>query len=310
VREDYSTVDFRYQAVNCLGKSVFARAIGRATKKTTAVDQGQNHAQSNPSMIQPLVIANWKMNGSYAANYSLLTHLLPEVAVNRLARIGICPPFPYLAQVGQRLVGSPLWLGAQSSSAHLSGAHTGEVSVVMLRELGCEYVLVGHSERRTMHGEDDTEVALKFATAENAGISPVLCIGENLVERETGKTDSVITHQLESVIERVGIDHFFNAVIAYEPGWANGTGDTASPEQVQHVHGLIRELLLKHDPDIARGLQLIYGGSVNPDNAATLFQQPDVNGVLVGGASLDARAFIAICDALEQAHRRALGQGV
>ncbi|MBS3804896.1 MAG: triose-phosphate isomerase [Oleiphilaceae bacterium] len=260
-------------------------------------------------MIQPLVIANWKMNGSYAANYNLLTYLLPEIAVNRLARIGLCPAYPYLAQVGQRLVGSPVWLGAQNASAYSEGAHTGEVNVAMLRELGCEYVLVGHSERRLMHGEDDTAVAAKFAAVEAAGISPILCVGENLAECEAGETETVITRQVMAVIDQVGIDHFFNAVIAYEPGWANGTGQIASSEHVQYVHGLIRRLLRDRDPYIARELQLIYGGSVNPTNAIALFQQPDVNGALVGGASLDARAFIAICDALEQAHRHALAQG-
>lgn len=258
-------------------------------------------------MIQPLVIANWKMNGSYAANYSLLTYLLPDIAVNRRTRVALCPPFPYLAQVGQRLIGSPVWLGAQNANQHAAGAQTGEVSVLMLRELGCEYVLVGHSERRAM-GEDDATVAAKFAAVEAAGLVPVLCVGETLEEREAGQTEAVVARQLETVLDAVGVARFVDAVVAYEPVWAIGTGKTASPEQAQEVHAHIRGLVELHDPHIARELPLLYGGSVKPDNATSLFQQPDVNGGLVGGASLDASAFVAICDALEQAHRDAACQ--
>lgn len=259
-------------------------------------------------MIQPLVIGNWKMNGSYAANYTLLTHLLPEIAVNRLGRVALCPPFPYLAQVGERLVGSSIGLGAQNVSARPCGAHTGEVSVLMLRELGCDYVLVGHSERRALHGEDDATVAAKFVAAEQAGLVPVLCVGETLEERNAGVTEAVITGQLEAVVDLAGIGGFSNAVVAYEPVWAIGTGETASPEQAQQVHEHIRSVLSAHDARLAAGLPLLYGGSVKAGNAAELFRQPDVNGGLIGGAALDAKAFIAICDAMEQSHRERLAQ--
>lgn len=251
-------------------------------------------------MIRPLVIANWKMNGSYAANHSLLTNLLPDIAIDPAIQVAICPPFPYLAQVGQRLVGTSVRLGAQNAGREVSGAHTGEVSVRMLRELGCDYVLIGHSERRALYGETDATVADRFAQVSRAGLTPVLCVGETLDQRNRGETGAVIAGQLTAVLDRVGEQGFVDAVIAYEPVWAIGTGETASPAQVQKVHADIRALLARYSHALSVRIPILYGGSVKADNARDLFQKPDVNGGLVGGASLDAAQFIAICDALGQ----------
>lgn len=252
-------------------------------------------------MIRPLVIANWKMNGSYAANQALLTSLLPDIAVEPAIRIAICPPFPYLAQVGQRLIGTPVRLGAQNASKAVSGAHTGETSVRMLRELGCDYVLIGHSERRALYGETDESVAERFFQVSSGGLTPVLCVGETLAQRNNGDTEAVIATQLTAVLDRVGEEGFSDAVIAYEPVWAIGTGETASPAQVQTVHADIRALLAGYSASLSARTPILYGGSVKAENARDLFLKPDVNGGLVGGASLDAAQFIAICEALGQA---------
>lgn len=252
-------------------------------------------------MIRPLVIANWKMNGSYAANNTLLTRLLPDIALEPAIQIAICPPYPYLAQVGQRLIGTPVRLGAQNASLAVNGAHTGEVSVRMLRELGCDYVLVGHSERRSLYGETDASVTHRFTQVIEAGLVPVLCVGETLDERNRGETDTVIESQLTAVLDAVGEAGFGDAVIAYEPVWAIGTGETASPAQAQAVHANIRSLLSRYSHALAAKTPILYGGSVKADNARDLFRKPDINGGLVGGASLDPAQFIAICDALGQA---------
>jgi len=229
-----------------------------------------------------LVAGNWKMHGSLALNRALLDAIVAGVQGVECA---VCVPFPYLAQVAERLRGTRIAWGAQNLSEHASGAYTGEVSAAMLGEFGCRYVLVGHSERRQLFGESDATVAAKFVAARDGGITPILCVGETLPEREAGRTQDVVVRQLDAVLARGGIG---DAVVAYEPVWAIGTGRTASPEQAQQVHGLLRTRL----PAATR---ILYGGSVKADNAAALFAMPDVDGGLIGGASLQAQDFIAIC---------------
>ncbi len=248
-------------------------------------------------MRQSLVIGNWKMHGSLSANAVLLDQLLPALAGLNGVQIALCPPFPYLSQTDARLRASQIALGAQSLNAHASGAHTGEVSALMLKDLNCRYVLIGHSERRSLYGETDADTAQKFAAAKAAGLVPVLCIGETLSERQSGSTEAVVARQLQAVIDALGIDTLQDSVIAYEPVWAIGTGETATPEQAQAVHAFIRRLLAEQSATIADLLPLLYGGSVKADNAAQLFAQPDVDGGLVGGASLDATGFAKICQA-------------
>ncbi|SFB65450.1 triose-phosphate isomerase [Azotobacter beijerinckii] len=248
-------------------------------------------------MRRKRVIGNWKMNGSLAANRALLEELLPQLAVLEGVELAVCPPFPYLAQVAARLEGSGVALGAQNLNVADKGAFTGEVGAGMLRELGCHYVLVGHSERRSLYGEGDEVVAEKFATALRAGLVPVLCVGETQAQRRQGQTEQVVSAQLQAVLRRSGVQGLAAGLIAYEPVWAIGTGETASPEQAQAVHRHIRALLAQHDPVQAEAMPILYGGSVKADNAAALFAQPDIDGGLIGGASLEAAAFAAICQA-------------
>ena len=239
-------------------------------------------------MRKPLVAANWKMHGSrelverfFAALQDRLTDDGVEVAV--------FPPFVYLADAAARR--GPVLIGGQNVSAEGQGAFTGEISADMLVDIGCRYVLVGHSERRTLYGETDEVVADKFAAVSAAGLVPVLCIGESLAEREAGETLDVVKRQLAAVFERAGKREVVKGVIAYEPIWAIGTGETATPEQAQAVHGAIRDLL---GPE-GTATRIIYGGSVKAENAGALFSQTDIDGGLVGGASLDAEEFMAIC---------------
>jgi triosephosphate isomerase len=245
-----------------------------------------------------LVAGNWKMNGDSAANSELIGGIISGLSgiVDQADRIEVlvCPPFPYLAAVRDLVNGSELRLGAQNVSAHASGAHTGETSPAMLSEVGCEFVLVGHSERRKIYGETSEQVAAKFAAALAAGVTPLLCVGETLEEREAGNTETVINEQLGAVLETSGIGAIASAVIAYEPVWAIGTGMTATPEQAQDVHRHIRGLLEALDADVAANVQILYGGSVKGDNAAGLFGMPDIDGGLIGGASLKAADFLAI----------------
>jgi triosephosphate isomerase len=245
-----------------------------------------------------LVIGNWKMNGSSAANAALLRGLLPVISNFQRVEIALCPPYPYLATVADLLDDSDVVLGAQNLSTELSGAHTGEVSGSMLGDIGCRFVLVGHSERRALYGEDDACVAKKFATALQAGLIPVLCVGETLAQRQSGETQTVVTTQLHAVLKAVGIDELAKGVIAYEPVWAIGTGETATPEQAQAVHRHIRQWLADHGC-VAADCRILYGGSVKADNAERLFNQPDIDGGLIGGASLDAMSFAAICEAAQ-----------
>ena len=210
----------------------------------------------------------------------------------------VCPPSVYLQAVARRLAGSPIRLGAQNLAERAgSGAFTGEVSGTMLKDLGCEHVIVGHSERRAYYGEDDRVVAAKFAAAQEQGLTPILCVGETLAEREAGDTRAVVRRQVESVLSSAGVAAFAAAVVAYEPVWAIGTGRTASPRQAQEVHEFVRGLIRGRDDIIAGGLRILYGGSVKGANARELFAMKDIDGGLVGGASLDAREFLAIFDA-------------
>lgn len=244
-------------------------------------------------MRQNLVVGNWKMNGSRAANAALLAEI--TAAGPWEAGVVVCAPFPYLADVALSLQGSRVLWGAQDCSAHESGAYTGEVSAAMLAEFGCHYVIVGHSERRAYHAESDQLVADKAKVALAHKLTPIVCVGETLAEREAGQTDAVVKRQLSAVIHTLA--HCISqVVVAYEPVWAVGTGKTASPEQAQAVHVLLRAQLHAATQKAAE-MQILYGGSVKADNAAQLFSQPDIDGGLIGGASLKASDFAAICAA-------------
>jgi triosephosphate isomerase len=244
-------------------------------------------------MRSSLVVGNWKMNGSHAANAELLAGL--KEAGPWVAEVAVCVPFPYLAEVALTLQGSPIAWGAQDCSVHDSGAYTGEVSALMLAEFGCRYAIVGHSERRAYHGESDQLVADKAKAALTHRLTPIVCVGETLAEREAGQTHEVVKRQMSAVIHTIG--HCVpQLVVAYEPVWAIGTGRTATPEQAQEVHALLRAQLRAATPH-APDMRILYGGSVKADNAATLFAQPDIDGGLIGGASLKAADFAAICRA-------------
>ncbi len=243
-------------------------------------------------MRTPLVAGNWKMNGSLAANKALL-EAVAQGAVKGVECV-VCVPYPYLDQAARSLAGTPVALGAQTVSEHASGAFTGEVSAAMLAEFGCRVVLVGHSERRQIFGDTDAQVAAKFKAALGAGITPMLCIGETLDERESGRTESTVARQLDAVIAAAGIAALGKAVVAYEPVWAIGTGKTATPEQAQEVHAFLRGRVAASDAGVAANLRILYGGSVKASNAATIFAKPDVDGGLIGGASLVAGDFLGI----------------
>jgi triosephosphate isomerase len=246
-------------------------------------------------MRQPLVAGNWKMHGSRAENASLVSGLLDLLQPGKQAEILLCPPFPYLMETARLLKDSGVSLGAQSVCAEPQGAFTGEVSAAMLKDVGCRYVLVGHSERRQVYAESDVLVARKFMAALSQGLVPVLCVGETLDEREAEQTGAVVSRQLEAVLAVSGVQSFAGAVIAYEPVWAIGTGRTASPEQAQAVHAMIRAKVAQLDATIGGSVRLLYGGSVKASNARELFAMPDIDGGLVGGASLKADEFARIC---------------
>ena len=240
------------------------------------------------------------MHGGLKTNQQLLQDVVAGVAGMRDVAVAVCVPFPYLAQAQSVLSGTPVVWGAQNLSEQAQGAFTGEVSASMLQDFGCRYVLVGHSERRAIYGESDKLVAEKFAAALASGLRPVLCVGETLEQRDAGKTLGVVSAQIEAVLNRVGVAAFSGAVVAYEPVWAIGTGRTASSAQAQEVHAAIRAQMAKADAKVAEGLQILYGGSVKPANAAELFGMPDIDGGLIGGASLVAADFLAICAAAAQ----------
>ena len=238
------------------------------------------------------------MNGSSSANAELVAGIVANMPDTDTVKVLVCPPFPYLAAVASAVQGSAVLLGAQTLSEHESGAFTGEVAPVMLKDIGCQYVIVGHSERRALYGESSELVASKFSAAQGAGLIPILCVGETLAERESGATDAVINEQLAAVLDAVGIERFAaDAVIAYEPVWAFGTGVTASPDQAQEVHAMIRGVFAQQDAAVAEKVQILYGGSVKGDNAPGLFNMSDIDGGLIGGASLKAADFMAIADA-------------
>ncbi len=248
-------------------------------------------------MRKKLVAGNWKMHGGLAANQRLLEGLKSSAARWAGVSSAVCAPFPYLQQVRDSLRGSPIAWGAQTLSEHDVGAYTGEVSGAMLREFECRYVIVGHSERRQLYGERDAQIAAKFQAAQRAGLTPILCVGETLAEREQGATEEVVGRQLDAVLNSAGVAALREAVLAYEPVWAIGTGRTAAPEQAQAVHRFLRERVAGHDGAVAAEVQILYGGSVKAANAAELFTMPDLDGGLIGGASLVAEDFIAICEA-------------
>jgi triosephosphate isomerase len=249
-------------------------------------------------MRRRLVAGNWKMHGSLAMAEALVGEVAAALPAG--VDVAVLPPFPYLAALTEWIAGRRISIGAQDLSEHAQGAYTGEVSAAMLKDIGCTFVLAGHSERRRCHGESDDLVARKFIVAQSAGLVPILCVGETLEERDAGATESVIARQLDAVVARAGIEAFSTSVVAYEPVWAIGTGRTASPAQAQAVHGFIRDKLAGLDGTIAGSLRILYGGSVKPSNAAELFGQLDVDGGLIGGASLVAQDFLAICIAADR----------
>ncbi len=248
-------------------------------------------------MRTPLVAANWKMNGSRQFNQALLAGVVAGARQCADVELAICPPHVYIEQARAALASTDIGLGAQNLSEHDDGAFTGEVSARMLSDMECRYVLVGHSERRTLFGETDEMVSAKFRQSQMYALQPVLCVGETLEDRDAGRTEEVIAAQLDAVLGVAGVFTLTAAVIAYEPVWAIGTGHSASPEQAQAVHAFIRERVARQDGTIARRLRIIYGGSVKPDSAAELFAMEDIDGGLIGGASLKADDFLAIARA-------------
>ncbi len=244
-------------------------------------------------MPHPLLVGNWKMHGSRSMVADLLGALKLGSAQLKGIDVAVCPPFPYLSDAASLLAGSSVYLGAQDVAVHESGAFTGEVSASMLRDVGCRYVIVGHSERRSLFGEDCALVAQKFRAAAAQGLIPILCVGEQLAERAADATETVLATQIDAVLELCGDSALARAVIAYEPVWAIGTGRVATPEQAQAVHRFIRGRVSRAGDTPT----LLYGGSVKPQNAAGLFAQPDVDGGLIGGASLEADQFLGICKA-------------
>lgn len=248
-------------------------------------------------MRQKLVAGNWKMNGSKASIKELLDGIKKGIGDVADSEVAVCPPAIYLGEVESQLSGTPIAWGAQNLSTEASGAFTGETSADMVNDFNCKYVLVGHSERRTLYGEDDATVAKKYAVARAAGLKPVLCIGETLEERESGVTEEVCARQIQAVIDLEGVAALADGVIAYEPVWAIGTGKTASPEQAQEVHAFIRKTLAEQDAGVAEKVQILYGGSMNAGNAADLLAQADIDGGLIGGASLKAEDFLTIARA-------------
>lgn len=252
-------------------------------------------------MRQPVVIGNWKLNGSPASTEAWISAALTGTGALGSVEIGFCPPFVLIPAAVSNASGSVLRVGGQDCAEYVSGAYTGEVSADLLRAVGCHYVILGHSERRTLFGETNAVIARKMVRALAAGLVPVLCVGETLAERESGQMEAVVRQQVRAVVDVVGIQAFERSIIAYEPVWAIGTGLTATPEQAQAMHRFIRGLLADYNPAVARMVRLQYGGSVKPDNAAELFAQPDIDGGLIGGASLKAEEFLSICRAAADA---------
>jgi triosephosphate isomerase len=248
-------------------------------------------------MRKILVAGNWKMHGSDGMTRDLIRGVIGALGDSPASDVAVCPPYVYLAAAADLVAGSRVKLGAQNLAVEESGAYTGEVAGGMLKDIGCHFVIVGHSERRSLYGETSELVAAKFVAAQRDGLVPILCVGETLEEREQGITETVVGAQLRAVLDAAGVSAFSDAVIAYEPVWAIGTGRTATPEQAQEVHAFVRGIIAGEDATIANSVRLLYGGSVKPSNAGDLFSMPDVDGGLVGGASLDAEGFAEICRA-------------
>jgi triosephosphate isomerase (TIM) len=247
-------------------------------------------------MRRPLVAGNWKMNGLRADTRERMERVVGRIGDVSGCDVVVCPPFPLLDTVAACVRSSPaIGLGAQNLSARAGGAHTGEVSGAMLRDAGCRYVIVGHSERRALYGESDEVVAEKVATALAHDLVPVVCVGESLDERESGATLDVVGRQLDAVLAQVGVEGLARGLVAYEPVWAIGTGRTATPAQAQEVHAAIRARVQDTSAEVGASLRILYGGSVRSGNAEALFAEPDIDGGLIGGASLDADEFIDIC---------------
>ena len=251
-------------------------------------------------MRKKLVVGNWKMHGNLVQNQKLLEAVLKNTTDMRQSEIAVCVPFPYLAVVQNQLKNTHIKWGAQTVSEYEKGAYTGEVSTEMLNDFGCKYAIVGHSERRAIFGENNQTVAMKYIAAQKAGLVPILCIGETLEQRESQITEQVVAEQLNAVIEKSGADSLKKSVIAYEPVWAIGTGKTATPQQAQDVHEFIRKSIAKHNAAIASEITILYGGSVKANNASELFAMQDIDGGLIGGASLVADDFAAICEAAQK----------
>lgn len=250
-------------------------------------------------MRERMVIGNWKMHGSLIENKALLDGIVGGLAGLSTVHCGICLPFPYLFQAQFTLQGREIVWGGQNVSQYEKGAYTGEVSAAMLRDMGCSITLVGHSERRALFGDTDAVVAEKFVAAQAGGLIPILCVGETLGEREKNITAEVVERQLQAVVDKAGMEGFSRCVVAYEPVWAIGTGKTATPEQAQEVHAYIRALFSEHSPKLAESVMILYGGSVKAANAAELFAMPDIDGGLIGGASLNVDEFVSICKAAQ-----------
>lgn len=244
-------------------------------------------------MRRKLIAGNWKMNGSLSANHALLTGIKEEMG-QPACEVAVCAPAPYLAQCQAELNGTAVAWGAQDVSRHESGAYTGEVSASMLLDFGCKYVIVGHSERRSYHFENDDMVAQKAVRALNSGLTPIVCVGESLEERESGRTNEVVGRQLDAILAAVDASELQKIVVAYEPVWAIGTGKTATPQMAQDVHAVLRARLATRNSNAAANVQILYGGSMKPENARELLAMPDIDGGLIGGAALKAADFLAI----------------
>lgn len=251
-------------------------------------------------MRKKLVAGNWKMHGNLVENKQLLDAIVVNLNGLHDAQFAVCVPYPYLSSVQSILQHTNIFWGAQNVSQYEMGAYTGEVAASMLNDFKCSFVIVGHSERRALFGEDDHTIAEKYISIQRAGLIPILCVGETLEQREAGTTEQIIERQLKAITDATGIESLSKAVIAYEPVWAIGTGKTASPQQAQDVHAFIRKGIATQNTNIAKELTILYGGSVKANNASELFAMPDIDGGLIGGASLIASDFVAICRALSK----------
>lgn len=248
-------------------------------------------------MPRKLVVANWKMHGNLASNRQLLIDYLDRLSALKSVDVVVCVPYPYLAQAQSMLQGTAIAWGAQNLSKDAVGAFTGEVSANMLNDFGATHVIIGHSERATAYCESDENIAAKFMQAKAHGLVPILCVGETLIEREAGVMEMVVAKQIDTIINLYGANVFANAVVSYEPIWAIGTGLAASPDQAQSMHEFIRNRIANHNKEAASGLKILYGGSVNPQNAVQLFSMQDIDGGLIGKCSLSAQEFEGICQA-------------